>query len=301
MRQVVYLDEIILVNLVMNLTVLWLTSRFTGNKVSPTRILTSAAVGCIYALSVFLPEWGTVGLGIKLLVSGLMVMIAFGFVHWKKFLRNLLCLLLAGFCVGGVAFGLHYLSASTLILISDNQWDIIKLNKWPVLACTVLLSYIIGRWGATIWHKRVGQISDKIPITVTLWGKEVFVQALVDTGNQLVDPISQHPVIVVEYEVLKPVLPASICEIFEDETNKDSHMIFLSLADTSFVNRLKLIPFQSLGREDGMLLGIRPDAVEIKYRDNSQKVKDVVIGIYRKQLSPESAYKALLHPQLLAS
>ncbi|SHF42628.1 sigma-E processing peptidase SpoIIGA [Desulforamulus putei] len=302
MRQVVYLDEIIFVNLVMNLTVLWLTSRFIGKKGSPARMITAAAVGCIYALVVFVPGLGlAAGLYAKLLTAVMMVLIAFGFAPWKKVLRSFLYLLLAGFAVGGIASGLHYLWQNTLVVQSDGRLAEIGYNKWLVLSCTVALCYCAGKWGATLWLKRAGQTADKIPLTVTLWGKKVSLEALVDTGNQLVDPLSQHPVVIVEYEVLKPLLPEEICGLFhEGKTRDGSHMI-LSLSETSYAKRLRLIPFQSLGRENGILLGIRPDVIEIRYNDKKQQVKDVVVGIYDQKLSPETAYRALLHPQLLAS
>ncbi|WP_274378655.1 sigma-E processing peptidase SpoIIGA [Desulforamulus profundi] len=77
--------------------------------------------------------------------------------------------------------------------------------------------------------------------------------------------------------------------------------MILSLSETPYAKRLRLIPFQSLGKENGMLLGIRPDVIEICYRDKKQQVKDVVLGIYDRKLSPETTYRALLHTQFLAS
>lgn len=302
MRQVVYLDELLFVNLVMNLTVLWLTSRFTGNGSSFARMVTAAAVGCIYAFIIFIPGLGPAGsLYAKLLTAVLMVLIAFGFDPWRKVLRRFLFLLLAGFAVGGTSSGLHYLWANTLVVQSDNRLAEIGFNKWLVLSCTVFLSYCVGKWGSTLWLKRAGQTTDKIPLTITLWGKKVSVEALVDTGNQLVDPLSQHPVVIVEYEVLKPLLPEEICGLFQRGGTRDGSLMILSLSETPYAKRLRLIPFQSLGKENGMLLGIRPDVIEICYRDKKQQVKDVVVGIYDRKLSPETTYRALLHTQFLAS
>lgn len=302
MRQVVYLDELLFVNLVMNLTALWLTSRFTGNGSSFSRMLAAAAVGCIYALIIFIPGMGLAGsLYAKILTGVLMVLIAFGFDHWTKVFRRLSFLLLAGFGMGGVAAGLHYLWSNTLVIQSKNGLTDADFNKWLVLFCAVALSYCLGKWGVTLWLKRAGQTTDKIPITITLWGKKVSTEALVDTGNQLVEPLSQHPVVIVEYEVLKPLLPEEICQLFQQGKAQDGSLMILSLSETTYAKRLRLIPFQSLGRENGMLLGVRPDFMEIRYKNRNQQVKDVVIGIYDRKLSPETAYRALLHTQLLAS
>jgi stage II sporulation protein GA (sporulation sigma-E factor processing peptidase) len=60
-----------------------------------------------------------------------------------------------------------------------------------------------------------------------------------------------------------------------------------------------VIPFSSLGTPNGMLLGFKPDQVEILEKDDTIKVlQDVVIGIYNQRLSRDNKYQALLHPDI---
>lgn len=302
MRQVVYLDEVIFVNLVMNLTVLWLTSRFTGNRASPARILTAAAVGCIYALILFIPGWMQfASLAYKLPVGALMIVISFGYNGWRKLFRNYITLFLASFFVGGAAIGFNYLFGTMVWTQSLGNLTDFEFNKWFSLSCAVILAVMLGKWGLRWWQRKIHQNLCKIPVKVNLWGKSALVNALVDTGNQLVEPLSQHPVVVIEFEAIKDVLPEEICREVTQATQNDGSKIILSLADTPYANRLRVIPFQSLGKQNGLLLGIRPDSVEIQVGMQEHVVRDVVVGIYANKLSPESTYRALLHPQLLAS
>lgn len=300
MRQVVYIDELIFVNLVMNLTVLWLTSRFTGSRVLPVRMLTAATVGCIYALSLFIPNFGLVsGLFFKLFLGILMVLIAFRYTGWRILLKKYLALMLASFFTGGLAIGIHYLSLST---VGNSTWLVqSEYNKWLVLTVTLLISYSVGKWGAMIWIRRAQQKSSEIPVVVQLWGKKIMICGLVDTGNLLFEPLSQHPVIVVEFEALKSVLPDRICEAISATQTYNGSLAVMSLSDTPYANRLRVIPFQSVGRDNGLLLGIRPDVVEIWHGEEKYEVRDVVVGVYGNKLSPESSYRALINPQLLAS
>ena len=297
MRQVVYIDEVLIVNLAMNLTALWLTSRFTGNERSFARMLAGAAVGCIYAFLVLWPGF-TMMLHFfaKILVATLMVVIAFGVRSWRKFIRQLGYLFLSSFCLGGIATGLHYLW-HTAVIDLENKLGLGEFNKWAVLTATILIAMFLGHWGVTGWRKGSAQIATKIPLTITFWGKKVSVLALVDTGNQLIDPLSQHPVIILEYEVLKCVLPEELYGAFGEGTGNT----ILAVSNTPYANRVRLIPFQSLGQDHGMLLGIRPDEVEIQVRDTPQRVTNVVVGVYHQQLSPEQSYRALLPPRLLVS
>ncbi|MEG6521898.1 sigma-E processing peptidase SpoIIGA [Desulfotomaculum sp. 1211_IL3151] len=300
MRQVVYLDEVILVNLVMNLTVLWLTARFNGNKLSLFRILAAASVGSIYALTVLFPGLTIIkSLWVKLMMAVVMVWIAFGFSGCHKFGRDFLCLFIAGFFLGGLSLGLHYLLSASPSMTAEGSIMTTDYQKWFVLVITIIIAYCIGKWGALLWRKKVGQMNHKIPLTVKLWGNKISVEALVDTGNQLVEPISQHPVVIIEYEAIKPILPREISGLYSNGLPQDGATLLTLLSDSPFIPRLRLIPFQSLGKDHGMLLGIRPDEIEVSYNDTSYRVQNVLVGIYHKKLSNETTYRALLHPQLL--
>ena len=300
MRQVVYLDEVILVNLLMNLTMLWLTARFNGHKLSLFRILAAASVGSIYALVVLFPGLTVIkSLGVKLMMAALMVWLAFGFSSCHKFGRDFLCLFIAGFFLGGLSLGLHFLLSASSSVTDEDLFVLTNYEKWFVLVITIMIAYCVGKWGALLWRKKVGQMQHKIPLTVKLGGKKISVQALVDTGNHLVEPMSQHPVVIIEYEAIKPILPGEISQLYSNGLPQDGSTLLTLLADSPFVQRLRLIPFHSLGNDHGMLLGIRPDEIEVSYNDKSHRIQNVLVGIYHKKLSYETTYRALLHPQLL--
>ena len=63
---------------------------------------------------------------------------------------------------------------------------------------------------------------------------------------------------------------------------------------TKYMSKLKIIPFSSLGKQNGMLLGIRADGLKIEGEENIKKVDKVIIGIYNKKLSKNKDYHALL-------
>jgi len=75
--------------------------------------------------------------------------------------------------------------------------------------------------------------------------------------------------------------------------------ITTAISNTSWFNRFRLIPFSSLGKENGMLVGFRPDFIEIDNDNEKKDIKDVVIGIYTRSLSKNEKYRALLSPDLI--
>jgi stage II sporulation protein GA (sporulation sigma-E factor processing peptidase) len=58
-----------------------------------------------------------------------------------------------------------------------------------------------------------------------------------------------------------------------------------------------MIPFSSLGKTNGMLVGFRPDCVKVEGMENKP---DVVIGIYNDRLCRDGRYRGLLSPELVA-
>ena len=66
-----------------------------------------------------------------------------------------------------------------------------------------------------------------------------------------------------------------------------------------YISRLKVIPFSSLGKQNGMLLGIRADKIEIEQDDDIKNIDKVTIGIYDKSLTKRGEYRALIGLDLI--
>ena len=72
----------------------------------------------------------------------------------------------------------------------------------------------------------------------------------------------------------------------------------LEQAEEEYILRLKVIPFSSLGKQNGMLLGIKADKVIIKSDEEEKENDNVIIGIYNKFLTKRGEYRALLGIEL---
>jgi hypothetical protein len=125
-------------------------------------------------------------------------------------------------------------------------------------------------------NKSVGIKSLKISLS----GKVCFIDALSDTGNLLTEPISKFPVIIAEERKLTNLFPNGIPDINSPD---------------SFNMNMRLIPYSSLGKKDGMLIGFIPDEVTI---DGKKAVKTVV-AISPDILSVPGEYGALFNPNIL--
>jgi stage II sporulation protein GA (sporulation sigma-E factor processing peptidase) len=107
------------------------------------------------------------------------------------------------------------------------------------------------------------------------------------------------PVVVVEFSAIKELLPEMIRDIFEKDSEDDLNRITTVISCSAWFPRFRLIPFTSLGKENGMLIGFRPDYIEIGNEKEKKGVNDVIVGIYNKALSRNEKYRALLNPELM--
>jgi len=123
--------------------------------------------------------------------------------------------------------------------------------------------------------------------------KQIELEAIIDTGNFLRDPITRISVIVVEKSVLKQILPDSLLDnLHEIISGKDVDI-------GEYLSKIRIIPFTSLGKENGLLIGIKATRVCVNYNEEIIEVKNVIIGIYNGTLSKSNRYSALVGLNLL--
>lgn len=289
----VYVDEVIANNLVMNCAILYLTARLAGISYRFWRLVGAALTGSLYLLVLFLPVGAYLyNFAAKLLLSVVMLVIAFGWLSWRRFLLVWALFLGISFMVGGVVMGISSLVASTGNEIAGYRF------LWPGILVALLLVGVAGRKG-NLLRRRIAAAFFRVPVILHVGTAKIELEGLIDTGNQLRDPVTRDPVVVVELEALKDFLPGEVREALAKEHDPDFPVLATGVKDTAWLRRLRLIPYRSLGKSGGVLVGFRPDMVEVLYGGKVVKTSRVVVAIYRHRLSPEASYNALLHPALL--
>ncbi|ACV61951.1 sigma-E processing peptidase SpoIIGA [Desulfofarcimen acetoxidans DSM 771] len=296
---VVYLDQVMLGNLVMNYAILWSTARFGRINIAKWRLFAGAGLGSLYTLALFLPRWNSLlTVSCKFTVSVLMVFIAFAPLRLKRFFQVLAYFYLSSFILGGVVLGCMYFLRSGNSFFNSGLGSPSKEYFGYGIALALVVAWIMGKI-FELARKKAFQDTCKASLLVRLWGSSVELEALVDTGNSLTDPLSQHPVIIVEYKAIKELLPPPIQNLFDKDNLSDFALLHDTLSGNKWSERFRLIPFQSLGRSDGLLLGFRPDEIITGADDRKKLVRKVVVGIYPGRLDANDSYHALLHPLIM--
>jgi len=171
--------------------------------------------------------------------------------------------------------------------------------SFRILIAAVCISYIIIKAIMAALNKLTIKKQAIYNIKIISGEHCAEISALVDTGNSLVDPVSKAPVIIAEFECICKFLPEKMQELYITHKEDDLSLVISAVSGEEFGKSIRMIPFQSLGKENGMLIGFKPDTVEIAKEDKVLKLSDVVVGIYNLSLTKSGDYQGLLNPCVL--
>ena len=289
----IYLDIVLLENFVINYIILLATGIINKTKIKVIKLAISSAIGALYAVLSFTSNLQIYeGVFLKILLSVAMIYIAFKPERMKTLFKQLMLFYLVSFAFGGTAFALLYYIRPQDILMKNG----VLIGTYPIKIA--ILGAIIGAIIAYIASKGIKNKLNKkdmfCEINIKLDSKVLKVKAMIDTGNMLKEPITGAPVIIVEDKALEDFFPEQILVESENIINGN-----LSMVDDKYVVKLKVIPFTSLGKQNGMLLGIKADEAEIITEENVYIINNVVVGIYDKPLTKNGKYNALIGLDIL--
>ena len=292
MGMTIYLDIVIIENLIMNYIILYATSIIAKKKIKQTRAFIASIIGTIYVIMLYitkLPIYSSIIS--KIILSIIMVYIMFKPESIKMLINNLLLFYLTSFVFGGASTALIYLIKPEEILMKNGVF----LGTYTLK--TVFLGGVMGLFLIVITFNIVrSKITKKdmfYNIEIYLEDKKVETKAMIDTGNLLKEPITNIPVIIVEHTLLYDVIEKEILNNLEEILSGNLEGIPENVKN-KYLSKLKVIPFKSLGKENGMLLGIKIDKVILENEENRKVIDKVIIGIYNKSLTRRGEYRALL-------
>lgn len=293
----IYIDVVFIENLIMNYIILFATSIIIKVKVKHIRLILASSLGAIYSIIAYmsiLEMYSSVIL--KIILSVIIVYIAYNTQNVKNMWKYLVIFYMTSFVFGGAAFALIYIVKPQDILMKNGLF----LGTYPLK--TIILGTIVAFVVIVTSFKLVkSKISKKdmfCTIKININKVEIETKAMIDTGNLLKEPISNTPVIVVEHTLLYDCMPKEILNNLENILGGDFENISEEVKN-KYISKLKVIPFSSLGKQNGMLIGIKPEEVTVINDENENKINNVIIGIYNKSLTKRGEYRALIGIELL--
>ena len=260
----VYIDILLLENMIKNLLLLLVTFKGFKYKYKKFNLYLSALFGSIYTIILFYDIRFLKSLLIKSLVVIIMISLSIKEKKLKNILKATLGFYLFSFMFAGICF---------FVITMENTYDIggkfiINKNsiKWIILALSFFLIVII-RIIDTLRERAI--INNFLYDICIINHKNVlFVKGFLDTGIELREPVTNCPCIIIEEEYLKCL-----------NLNKDNALIinYKTISDT------------------GNLLAYKVDLVRIRNCENSNWIDtNAMICSSNIKLSKDNEYHGLL-------
>ena len=293
----IYIDVVLIENIIMNSIILITTAIIIKVKVNYIRIFIASTLGAIYSIVSYMNALEVYSsFVLKIVLSILIVYISYNPSNVKKLIKQIIIFYLTSFAFGGAAFALIYIVRPQEILMKNGLF----LGTYPLktIMLAAIISFVIIVTAFKIVKSKITKKDMYCEIVAKINGTNVKVKAMIDTGNLLKDPLTQKPVLVIEKNSLYDALPKQILNNLENILGGDLEKIPENL-QKEYLPKLKFIPFSSLGKQNGMLIGVKSEKVKIEYEDNEIDKENVVVGIYNKSLTRRGEYKALIGIEML--
>ena len=277
-KMTIYVDILFLENLILNTIILYASTIILNSKPKHFRILVASCLGAIYVVIFYIFKIKIyIDIVAKLMLAICMVYIVYRPNKVMDLIKYVVIFFLVSFVFGGASLGLIYIVNSNNVTIQNGIIHGAYTVKTIFLG--VIIAFIIIILSFKLVKSKLTKKDMFCKIKINIEGKEIETKAMLDTGNLLKEPITNIPVVIVENT--------------ENILGGDIEKIPNEIKDI-YLPKVKVIPFSSLGKQNGMLLGIKADSITVVKEEGKKEIDKIIIGIYSKPLSKRGEYKALL-------
>ena len=247
----IYLDIVLLENFIMNYIIIFSTAIISKSKINYLKIGIASLVAGVYSILNYLWNMGNLeSLLIKFLISILIILIGFDSRKVKMIVKQLILFYLVSFTFGGISFMLLFLINPANIVFENG----LLVGSYPVKVTIIggILGFVVIACVSYIIKDRLRTKSMLCDLEIFYKGKYQKLKTMIDTGNLLKEPISQTDVIIVEKNSLRGIIADDILDNLDNILQGK----WLDSKEDIYSYKFKVIPFSSLGNDNGLLIRI---------------------------------------------
>lgn len=285
-----YLDITLAINAVMDAFLLMFTAHLLRRKVYILNLFTSVAIGGVPVILIIY-EYSLAASISKVLVPIAMVGICLRTARILELSKGVLYFSFSAAICGGIFYAVIGWIGMSGVSNNKSFWIL------PVAAAALAGGY-------KIWERSAKKIQflDNVIFDVEVSfeeSKTISVKALLDTGNDLRDPLTGIPVMLLEEKTAHEILPAKILEFlslpWKDSSNPWS---ILWKSDDYYLQKMIFISAKGVNGQS-WLPGIRLGNIKISQGEKKWSEQVVTVALVEQVLSSENRFQALLHPEQL--
>ncbi|WP_070120175.1 sigma-E processing peptidase SpoIIGA [Bacillus marinisedimentorum] len=298
----IYLDAVWFLNFCIDALILQLTSIILKKKTSRVRLIGAAFLGSSFVLLYFTPFSAlAAGPVAKLILSAFIIFTAFGFTKVRTFFQQLFMFYFVTFVIGGGMVASHFFLQENITgfngVLATYSTGYGSPVGWAFVLVSFPVLWLFSKKRMEDAEARTIHTDQLIQVEIVIDGLTVKTKGLIDTGNQLFDPISRLPVLILDFYRTQDQWPhdtAAQLEKWVDFTVEDGRE-----DPHEWEERLRIIPYRAVGQEQQFLTALKPDLIRLYYQNEVIETGKAVVGLSTTRLSSEDEYGCIVHPKLL--
>lgn len=297
---IIYFEALILLNLLFNFLILLLVQLITRHHTNKWRLFFGACFATlIVPVTIYHPESFLTSVFGKIIFSILIILCSFKVLNFMQFTKLFFSFYFMTFSLGGGLIALHFLMNESF-LVNVHGFLTYETGFGDLINWTFVLFSFPFVWFFTKFrmdrHKDEQIIYDEIySVSIEMKGKQFKTNGFIDSGNQLIDPLTNTPVVICDEIFLQQffnVTEWKQLKLAANELDVDS-------IPATWKNRTLIVPFKGVSGSDHILLTLKPDLFVIYYGHKRIETKNVLIGIQFSNLTNDYKYHCLLHPKIV--
>lgn len=287
MQITVYYDVVFLMNFVVDFAVLYLTGMIAKKKIRWSRIIIGAVFATMSLLIFILYPVLFIGCkGVVILIGISMGTVAIPYweKHWS-FIRTWFLSTTLMVLIGGIMNYLKYILHATAL----------QIYSWFLLfavSCICVVMIVISL-------RNIFKQKENIYLVQFVHGEYITVETLyLDTGNMLMDPMFQKPVVIVSHSAINKCMIEEERLVVEQyiKSGKLDYELLLSCQTQKKVCFHEL-PYHSVGESSGKLLCLLID--EIKILGENRVLMRQPVAVVSDEVFEGNIYQGLLHKECI--
>ena len=260
--QTLYIDVYFMVNFTVDILAIFIALKMVHLGVDIKRLILSALIGAVFAICELFIENNILHI---LLSSAFVLIISFTSCKATSFSRKvkfLLSFYITAFLISGAVsymYGLMDRYLKDFIAETNGSAN----SKALVFSAVVLLMIGALRLFVMIFSSSLNE--KDVQIKIEICKQSITVDAIVDTGNLVKDPMNMNPVIFLKKSYAERIFPQEVIEL--------SHLDALS---NEFRKRIRLIPV-TRGAQTHVMTGVRVDKVTVLCAEKSEEIDATIV------------------------
>ena len=291
--ETVYVDILVVTNFIADYFLLLLTASISSIEIKRWRLVLGAGIASLSSLLILAPEMSFVlEMLVKLAVSLVIVIAAFGFVNYKRYIKATLVFYASNAILAGGAMAVWSFFSPRGLVVRNGAvfYDISPV----VLIVTCAAVYLISLLVSKIIARRQSR-GREYSVALEFEGKKAEVKGIVDSGNMLRDAISGSPVIVCDFDKIACLLDGELKEIMKKQNFELG--FYSAITQSRYKNRFRVIPFESVGGS-GVMAALVMDRAVITSAGEKREVPDIIVAVTHKKIAG-GEFDVLLNPELI--